>query len=100
MGGRHAMDNLKVLLTMMGYGIGALCVLAGLTGSPSAVALGLGLLAFTLLASNAWGLRARFPHFNSEKALHRRAAYAGLIIATLIAVGILPSQHPQARQAH
>jgi hypothetical protein len=34
------MHNLKVLLTTMGYGFGALFVLAGLTGSASAVALG------------------------------------------------------------
>ncbi|HKO23377.1 MAG TPA: hypothetical protein VJY65_01410 [Chloroflexota bacterium] len=70
------MDNLKVLLTTMGYGFGALFVLVGLVGSPSAVAFGLGLLALTLLASNAWGLRARFPHFNAPGALHWGAAYA------------------------
>ena len=55
------MHNLKVLLETLGYGFGALFVLAGLTGAPSAVALGLGLLALTLLASNAWGIRAHVP---------------------------------------
>jgi hypothetical protein len=93
------MHNLKVLLETLGYGFGALFVLAGLTGAPSAVALGLGLLALTLLASNAWGIRARFPHFNSPQALHRGAAYAGLIIATLLATAMLAPQTPEQRRA-
>src|SRR5205085_7510849 len=68
MGGRHTMQNLKVLLKTLGYGFGALFVLVGVTGAPSAVALGLGLLAFTLLVSNPWGLRAHVRYFNSPRA--------------------------------
>jgi Restriction endonuclease/Bacterial PH domain len=44
-----------------GYGTGALCIVAGLGGDPQGYVLGLGLIALTLLGSNAWGMRSRVP---------------------------------------
>jgi hypothetical protein len=70
-----------------------------LAGNLSALAAGLGLLVIMLLATNAWGMRARVPFFNSPRALHRRAAYAAVVAVSLIAAALLPVQTPEQQRA-
>jgi hypothetical protein len=48
------------VLKVTGYVFVGFWILDGLTGNLSALAAGLGLLAFMLLSTNAWGLRASF----------------------------------------
>src|SRR5437763_9614691 len=87
------------VLKVTGYVFAGFWILDGVLGNLSALAAGLCLLAFTLLSTNAWGLRAYVPLFNSDQTLRRRSAYAALIIATLTATAILPTQTPDQQRA-
>jgi hypothetical protein len=84
---------------IVGYGFGVLFLLSGLGGNLSALALGLGLLAIMILATNVLGVRAHVPWFNSPNPWQRRGAYAGLIALTVFLGGILPSQTPAEQRA-
>jgi hypothetical protein len=87
------------VLKIIGYVFAAFWILEGVGGNLAALAAGVGLLAIMLLATNAWGLRAHVPHFNSPRALHRRAAYAALVAVTFLAVELLPAQTPEQQRA-
>jgi hypothetical protein len=79
---------------IIGYCFGALCILNGVGGDLSALALGVSLLATILLGTNARGVRAHVPLFNSPQALLRRSAYGALVTATLLAAAIFVPAHP------
>jgi hypothetical protein len=93
------MKVLTTVVKIIGYGFAAFFILGGVAGDLSALALGVGLLALLLLATNAWGLRAHVPFFNSPQALHRRGANAALVLSTLLAAGNLPTQAPEQQRA-
>jgi hypothetical protein len=73
-----------------GYTTGALCVVGGLGGDPQGYVLGLGLIALTLLGSNAWGMRSHVPIVRSRQRALRWIGYASLTSLLLVITALVP----------
>jgi hypothetical protein len=75
-----------------GYATGGLCVVAGLGGDPQGYVFGLGLIALTLLGSNAGGMRSHVPILSSRHGALRWTGYASLISLLLVITALVPGR--------